>query len=104
MPGTIDNKAQNTNYKGLPFTCAKANTTIRFLKRNISLVRPTVEYATALWNTHLQKGKQKLEMVQRISARYVKKSVTDMLEQLKRTQLEDRRKYARLTMMYKINN
>ena len=91
--------------------CLKANKTIGFLKRNlnisnsaikekayISLVRPTVEYASALWDPHLQKDKHKLEMVQRRSARYVtnryrnRSSVTDMIEQLKWTPLEERRK------------
>ena len=103
--------------------CLKANKTIGFLKRNlnisnsaikekayIALVRPTVEYASALWDPHLQKDKHKLEMVQRRSARYVtnryrnRSSVTDMIEQLKWTPLEERRKNARLTMLYKISN
>ena len=91
--------------------CAKANKTIGFVKRNlnisnsdikqkayISLVRPTVGYASALWDPHLQKDNLKLEMVQRRSARFVtnryrnRSSVTDMLEQW--TPLEDRRKNA----------
>ena len=63
---------------------AKANKTIGFLKRNVHisnsnikqkayiyLVRPTVEYASALWDPHLHKDKHKLEMVQRRSARFV---------------------------------
>ena len=103
--------------------CLKANKTIGFLKRNlnisnsdikekayISLVRPTVEYASALWDPHLQKDKHKLEMVQRISARYVtnryrnRSSVSDMIDQLNWTSIEERRKNARLTMLYKINS
>jgi hypothetical protein len=62
----------------------KANKTIRFLKRNlnisngkikenayISLVRPTVEYASPVWDPYLQKNKYKIEMVQ-------KKNVSEM--------------------------
>ena len=102
---------------------AKANKTIGFLKRNVHisnsnikqkayiyLVRPTVEYASALWDPHLQKDKHKLEMVKRRLARFVtnqysnRSFVTDKLEQLKWTPLEDRRKDARLLMLYKIRN
>ena len=59
---------------------------------------------------HLQKDKYKLEMVQRRLARFVtnryrnRSSVTDMLEQLKWTPLEYRRKNACLSMLYKIRN
>jgi len=73
-------------------------------------VRPTIEYASALWDPYLQKDKHRLDMVQRRSARYVtnrygnSSSVSDMIKQLNWTSLEDRRKNARLTMLYKINN
>jgi hypothetical protein len=53
----------------------KANKTIGFLKSNlnisnekikekayISLVRPTVEYASPVWDPYLQKDKYKIEM------------------------------------------
>ena len=80
----------------------KANKTIGFLKRNlnisngkikekayISLVRPTVEYASPVWDPYLQKDKYKIEMVQRRAARFDtnryhnKSSVNDMLGNLK---------------------
>ena len=63
--------------------CQKANRTIGFLKRNLNitnsnikenaytaLVRPTVEYASSVWDPHLQKDIHKLERIQRRSARY----------------------------------
>ncbi|CAM1300700.1 Uncharacterised protein r2_g1069 [Pycnogonum litorale] len=103
--------------------CQKANRTIGFLKRNLNisnneikekaytaLVRPTVEYASSVWDPHLQKDKHKLEMIQRRSARYVTNryhntsSVETMLQQLKWPTLEERRQKARLTLLYKISN
>ena len=103
--------------------CQKANTTIGFLKRNLnipnssikekaytSLVRPIVEYGSTVWDPYLQKDKHKIEMVQRRAARYVtnryhnRSSVTDMLTHLGWPSLEDRRKNARLTLLWKINN
>ena len=103
--------------------CAKANSTIGFLKRNIninnrdikekaykSLVRPTVEYASAAWNPHQKTDVQKIEMVQRRAARFVQNryhntsSVTEMLEQLEWQTLEERRKIASLSIMYKMMN
>ena len=99
----------------------KANKTIGFLKRYlniyngkikekayISLVRPTVEYASPVWDPYLKKDKYKIEMVQRRAARYVtnryhnKSLVNDMLKNLKWQTLEERRTNARLTMLYKI--
>lgn len=103
--------------------CQKANRTIGFLKRNLnisnsdiknkaytSLVRPTVEYASPVWDPYLQKDKHKLEMVQRRSARYVTNryhntsSVDTMLQHLQWPTLEERRKTSRLTLLYKISN
>ena len=103
--------------------CNKANKTIGFLKRNLninnnkiketaykSLVRPTVEYASSVWDPYHQNNKHRLEMVQRRAARYVTNryhntsSVSSMIEDLNWKSLEDRRKIARLTMMYKLAN
>ncbi len=101
----------------------KANRTIGFLKRNLniansnikekaytSLVRPTVEYASAVWDPYLHKDNNKLDMVQCRSARYVtnryrnRSSVNDMLDHLNWTTLEERRKNAHLALRYKIKN
>ena len=104
--------------------CAKANRTIGFLRRNLNigsvaikqqayftLVRPLVEYASTrtVWDPHTDKNIKKLEMVQRRAARFVtsrhhkRSSVSDMLEGLNWRSLEDRRKDARLYMLYKID-
>jgi hypothetical protein len=69
--------------------CNKANKTIGFLKRNLninnskiketsykSLVRPTVEYASSVWDPYHQNNKHRLEMVQRRAARYVTNVIT----------------------------
>ena len=74
-----------------------------------TLVRPLVEYPRTVWDPHTDKNIKKLEMVQRRAARFVtsrhhnKSSVSDMLEGLNWRSLEDRRKDARLCMLYKID-
>ena len=101
--------------------CAKANRTLGFLRRNIkigsvaikqqanfTLVRPLVEYASTVWDPHTDRNIHKLEMVQRRAARYVtnrhrnKSSVSDMLQGLDWRTLEDRRRDARLCMLYRV--
>ena len=103
---------------------ARGNRTMGFLRRNfrectpkvktatyITLVRPTLEYASAVWDPYKQKDAQLLENVQRRAARYVNNNykdrspgcVTSMLENLKWTNLEHRRRQIRLGMLYKIN-
>ena len=103
-------------------TCAKANRTLGFLRRNLNigsvaikqqayftLVRPLVEYTSTVWDQHTQRNIQQLEMVQRRAARYVtnrnknRSSVSDMLHGLNWQSLQDRRKDARLCMMYKVD-
>ena len=69
--------------KHISTICSKANNTISFLKRNInisnksikekayvSLVRPTLEYASSVWGPYQQNDIHRLEMVQRRDARY----------------------------------
>ena len=102
--------------------CAKANRALGFLRRNIkigsvaikqqayfTLVRPLVEYASTVWDPHTNRNIRKLEMVQRRAERYVtnrhrnKSSVSDMLQGLDWRTLEDRRRDARLCMLYRVD-
>ena len=101
----------------------KANRTLSFLRRNLkissisikeqaykTLVRPLVEYASTVWDPHHQTDIRKLECVQRRAARFVlssqhnRSSVTAMIQRLGWRSLEDRRRDARLTMLYKIDH
>ena len=104
-------------------TAAKAERTLGFLKRNlkhcpenlkrtayISLVRPTLEYGSSVWDPHLERDKASLERVQRKAARFIKNdhrntsSVSKMLQNLGLPPLEERRKDQRLTLIYKITH
>ena len=75
-----------------------------------SLVRSTVEYVSSFWDPYHQNNKHRLEMVQRRTARYVTNrhhntsSVSSMIKDLNWKSLVDRRKIAKLTMMYKLVN
>ena len=77
-----------------------------------TIVRPTLENASAVWDPHKQTDIRLLEKVQRRAARHVTNNYTDrspgtvtsMLEYLKWTSLEHRRQHIRLGMLYKINN
>ena len=104
-------------------TCAKANRSIAFLRRNLrindeniketaykGLVRPIVEYCSPIWNPHHKKYISMLDMVQRRAARFVKydyhrrSSVTSMLDDMKWESLECRRTRADIVMLYKIHH
>ena len=100
----------------------KANRSLGFIRRNLNkcpekvkeqaytaLVRPHLEYACCAWDPHLQKDVDKLEMVQRRSARFVKNNyrreegtVTSILEDLKWKSLQHRREQFRLLLMHKM--
>jgi protein tyrosine phosphatase (PTP) superfamily phosphohydrolase (DUF442 family) len=69
-----------------------------------SLVRPSLEYSSAVWDQHQQQDKQRLERIQRyVTNRYHNtSSVSDMLDQLEWPSLESCRTNSRLTMMYKM--
>ena len=103
--------------------CKKANNTPSFLRRNLnirdtkikekayqSLVRPTLEYACTTWDPYLKDDKHRIEnqMVQGRAARFVSNrfhyTSSNILEQLKWLTLEERRRKARLVLMYKIAN
>ena len=101
----------------------KANARLSFIKRNLmdcpqklkeiayfSLVRSFVDYASTVWDPHQKFNQEKLEMVQRRAARFIKSryrrtdSVTAMLDELGWLILSKMRKDARLILFYKIIN
>ena len=115
---------ENLNWKSHITTVAsKAGRTLGFLRRNlgkcspqikekayISLVRSQLEYASAVWDPHRQTQIDQLEKIQRRAVRFIcgnyqrDASVTAMREDLHLLTLEDRRRQARLTILYKIIN
>ena len=99
------------------------NKTLGFIRRNlrvnsistkslayIMMVRPKLEYASPVWDPYKQDQIAKIEKVQRRAARVVvnrhrnTSSVSDMLSTLGWDTLERRRKDARLTLLYKLQN
>ena len=102
-------------------TVKKATTSLNFLKRNLSacptavkdkcyksLVRPIMEYASCVWDPHTQRNLNKLEMVQRRAARFVKGdfdrtiSVTSMLADLRWNTLQEKRMQSKSVIFYRI--
>ena len=98
-----------------------ANRSLGYIRRNIkskskdvresaynTIVRPQVEYASAVWDPHTKEHISKIEMVQRRAARWTfgnfdnRASVTEMLNKLGWRTLEQRRADARLCLFYKI--
>ena len=73
-----------------------------------ALVRPHLEYACTVWDTHTQVNIRRLDSVQRRAARYVcncwhnTSSVSEMLNELSWGSLARRREQARLCMIYKV--
>ena len=101
----------------------KANKALGFLRRNLKInnkglkqaafkafVRPVLEYSSSVWDPHTEEDSHTLEKVQRRAARWVTNrcrqtsSVGEMLNDLKWTSLEKRRKLARLTTFYKVHH
>ena len=105
----------------------KANFTLAFFKKKCvcvpsktikaaaykALVRPHVEYCSAVWDPPTNILSNKLEMVQRRSARWVCNSYrsgpnstgpTEMMTGLEWPSLQTRRKNSRLSLMYKMKN
>ena len=102
---------------------SKANRSLGFLRRNLKVssiqiktlayftfVRPILENSCTVWDPYTATQINKLEMIQRRAARYVlhrhhnTSSVTNMLQSLGWRSLADRRKDAKLCMLYKISN
>ena len=98
----------------------KGNRLLGFLRRNLRigsktikeqaykmLVRPSLEYACTVWDPHTDVDCYKIERIQRRAARWVlnrhrnTSSVGDMLDTLQWPTLADRRRRARLIMLYK---
>ena len=92
---------------------------LNFIKRNLhkctsntkslaytSLVRPTLEYASSVWDPFQNKNILAIEMIQRRAARWVKSdynwtsSVTAMLHDLWWSTLSHRREISRLKIFY----
>ena len=107
----------------IEMTTRKANNTLAFLRRNLhscpratketcykSLVRPQLEYASTVWDSHTKSNINALEMVQRRAARFVsgnyrrQASVGAMLQSFGWETLQKRRRQAKVIMMYKIIN
>ena len=105
----------------IDITTNKANSTLGFLRRNLrcspkslkelsymSLVRSKLEYCSSIWDPHFTKDTDKLERVNRRTARFVsndyrwRSSVTSMLQDLGWQDLAGRRRNIRLALFYKI--
>ena len=102
----------------------KANRSLGFIRRNLgrcptnikrqaylSLVRPHLEYASSVWDPHLQKHIYQIERVQRRAARFIKHEysrdhgiVTSILQELELQALQERRKTSRLLVFHKITH
>ena len=98
----------------------KANKTLGLLHRHFrccspatketaykALVRPQMEYCSAVWDPYEKGDTETLEKVQRRAARFVKgdyhqqSSVTQMIKDLGWQSLQERRAISRLSLMYK---
>ena len=109
--------------KHIAYISRKAGATVGFLHRNlrncpkecrrlayIALVRSRLEYAEIVWNPYYQQDIEKLERVQRQAACFITKDyrtrepgcVNRMLQDLTLPPLAERRRQARLGLMYKI--
>jgi len=102
--------------------CSRANRALGFIRRQLgkctqevklkaytALVLPHLEYASCVWDPHLETQIHQLEMVQHRAVRFIlgkyshTDSVTEMLAKLSLDTLESRRKYARLCLFFKID-
>lgn len=103
-------------------TCSKANRSLGFIKRNLyscnqstkltayrSLVRPLVEYSSAVWDPYTKQNIDKLEAVQKRAARFILNDyksrtpgcATQMVKDLGLEPLTTRRKARRLCIFQK---
>ena len=128
---TPDDKPNSTDVNSRPILSrdthignilTKANRSFWFIRRNLgrcptnikwqaylSLVRPHLQYASSVWDPHLQKHIYQIEMVKRRAARFIKHEysrdpgiVTSILQELELQALQERRKTSRLLVFHKI--
>ena len=130
---TLLEKVKTTKYLGVNLscdlkwnthvqkTCAKANSVLNLLRRNFhkcsqkskeqaynSLVRPILEYASAIWDPYQESLQADIEKVHRRAARFVTNNykyepgtVTDIMNSLKWKTLHRRREENSLVLFYK---
>jgi len=101
----------------------KATRTLNFIRQKIygcspeakvlaytSLVRPHLEYASAIWDPYTARDSNKLEKVQRRAARFVRTdyrqttSASQLISELGCQSLAERRNTSRLTLLYEAIN
>ena len=122
---TISRKLQWKEH--IDVTCSAATRMLGFLRRNLSrcpqnikekayksAIRPKLEYCSSIWDPHTQKDIDKIEMVQKRAARFVKNiphrrtgqqtSATAIVQELGWETLQHRRLNSRLTLLYKVTN
>jgi hypothetical protein len=102
---------------------SKANKSLSFIRRNLqinsksvkdraykSLLRPKLEYCCSVWDQYTTENIYKIEQVQRRTARYAchrhhnTSRVTEMIQSLDWSTLQERRLKTRLHIFYKIIN
>ena len=94
---------------GLIYRCFYTSSNQEVLKQlYVSLVRPYLEYACQVWDTHLTKDKKLLEDVQKfdykLAAHQWDSSYQDLLQLFELQTLEERRLHLKLGLMFKIIN
>ena len=101
----------------------KASATLGLLKRNlkqtpehcrktayVSLIRPTLEYASSVWDPYYNKDITKLEQLQRKAVRFIVGDytsqhdgfITGKMEELNLQSLKERRRTIRLVLLFKV--
>ena len=116
--------SKNLNWKPhISNITKKANSTLGLLRRNLrkcpsqtrelaynTYVRPTLEYASLVWDNEIKDQINRVESIQRRAARFVKAeyrwdhSVTAMLNELRWPSLKERRAHAKMAFMWRIVN